>query len=253
MKKLLDWFIDQDYTEGVEILKEHEPRNSKLQFFESVENSLPGSLHHNMLKSELERVKRIKGQTVELPKTAQKPQPVFAIADQPAVITENGPEPPESEPQEQFSLKMRIIKDNPYFKYEELTSEMQELYTEIGEDYKKMSAFHTKSKLEEISDEDRKHATNQAAVIEDGIQDKYAQLDAWIKQQREAPDEDANIDETAAKLKRLNTVRTYITRERKKLADLEEGTEEYRVQEEKLKACEEERDGLEAWKKTKGL
>ncbi len=251
MKRLLDWFTEQGYTEGVQVLKEHEPRNSKLQFFESVENSLPGSLHHNMLKSELERVKRIKGQTVELPKTGQKPQPVFTIPAAPPTIDENGTE--EQELQTETSLKTRIIKDNPYFKYEELTLEMQELYTEIGEDYKKMSAFHTKSKLEEISDEDRKHATNQAAAIEDSIQAKYARLDAWIKLQREAPAEDSNIDETATNLKRLTTVRTYISREKKKLEQLEEGTEEYNAQLEKIAGYESERDELEAWKTQNNL
>lgn len=239
-----------DYQQMLAELQKLNPKHKRLAFFRSVESSEEGQLHHNMLLQEIDRIKRISGAIATEPQAAKEPE-TKTPAPKKTATTPSLQLPPSDDESEYTNHHTRILKQNPHFRYEDLSDEMKELYNCIGDDYKKMSAFHAKSKLENIPDDERKHATNLAAQIEDRIAASYAKLDAWITQQRN-PEATATADAPATdvgeKLKRLANLRSYVTKQTKKLADLNPDSEKFAEARKALDTLEAEKQELEAWK-----
>nr|WP_321357192.1 hypothetical protein [uncultured Draconibacterium sp.] len=135
--------------------------------------------------------------------------------------------------------KVKIVRDGRQVNLGDLPEHLQELWFKNRDEHKLMRAVHEKMKLAK-GDNERAELRKQLVEFDDKIAKRWATIDEWIDKGDEDPDPDNNQEQTETEeksgtggdgpkpesvqmqdLKDVNAARSYLSRNLKKVADLE--------------------------------
>jgi hypothetical protein len=230
-----------DHQTYLSELKKLNPKHKNLEYF----SNNRGAVVLNMLRSAVERERRIKGQS------ASDSTPKASVGVNTDADTASDTDADADADTESIDVfKKRIIKKNPTFNFEDLSPEMQKKYDQIGELYKERTALHERAKLAEISQEDRAIAINEAHEISNSIAALYLSIDNYIASQSTVdPSIDtSNVVGVAEKLSELQRVRTAVSRLKAKIDKATESEKPALL--DKLTRFMADKEILEAWQKS---
>lgn len=211
----------RNYDEGVKLYLKLRTDLKFDNFFQSVKNAEPSSLHSNMLVQKLSNILRIE-EAKPQPKTAQPEAPKVDISKAKPITVDPIP------------LKTKKlfpkIDDNPFIRIEELPEDLKALYeNEVQPKAKEIAHYHEAAKVAN-TDEARKEAINMAAELEDKKAAAWKQIDDWWRvnklgdgkpEEKPAEPEKVNVGKKAIELQaRIDDLNTNINRAEKELPTL---------------------------------
>lgn len=208
----------KSYSKGLEFYNQYKKNNNKDKFFASVENPELGSMHFNLLVTQVRNIHRKLSQNPKLIKSKpieiKKLSPVIKAGDK-----------KKSKP---------TIVDNPLVDVKELPPQLQEKYFENKQLVKDiMMKRQEMTDLGEGSDvnDARKTLANKICELDDKKAANWKAIDTWWNEKKNP--QQPQQPETEAKkvkkdLRRIENLKIYIPRDTKKMQANPDKADEYK-------------------------
>lgn len=236
MQDLEQWLQShQDYSEGIQLFNKYSGNQVLKKLFQHSENAYRKS----RLFNELQRIFHIASKSNK--KNINAPQPVAHLQEQNPIA----PVPVLAQEQPTFEQQQKVAQVAPPTAYYEkqgsiwvgewhtLPNDVKDCINNIKDKAKERDAL--RHRLEDMNEEERALAATNIVTLDDTINELREKLAAYKESGTYPEEKKQEATDIASILKRINTVRTYISRDKNVPEKLEKWKNELAELEQKLK------------------